>query len=575
MKKFFGTVLAVFVSLVLFFVLMPVLLLPTLMSSSEKPDLPGHMVLELDLRQSFSDQPQDNPLNILGETQPAIVKVVEALARAESDKRVSGVFVRLGGESDLPLAQAEEVRDSFKSLRRSGKFVIVHAQSFQSKGLGSYYAASESDELWLQPNGSLATKGTEVSSVFMRDLLSIISSVPGSKTAGDFSRTANTYMEVDFTGRESEAYDSLAGSIVGRAAEGIAASRSMTADQVNALLSASPYLASEALAAGLVNQLGYDDEAAKVALDKAGKGATLVSWSDYLEGAGSPFGEGEVIAVVYGEGPIDLGAAGPGQYQIIGGDTTAKAIRDAADDKMVKAILFRVESPGGSAVAADQIWDAVNYAKDKGKPVVVSMGSVAASGGYYVAMAADRIIAQPTTITGSIGVVGGKFALAGNYGMLGLKVAEGDGGDKAIQNENDAEQWLAVNKMLISIYTDFTSKVAQGRGMSVEEVHKIAGGRMWSGVQAREIGLIDELGGFRFALGETKEMIGLDANAAVELRTFPGPRTRRERYEDMIGISTGTLKVLYELSAIGQVETVKDLAESVYTDGAPEESSRD
>jgi protease IV len=586
MKRFFGTVFAVFVSLVLFFVLLPILILPALISGEKRADLPRNIVLELDLRQHFSDQPHASPLDVLGAGTPSVVKVVEALARAESDSRVAGVFVRLDGGIGLPLAQAEEIRDSLRSMRAVGKYVVVHSQSFYSSGLGSYYAAAESDELWMQPNGSMATRDVKMSSLFARSVLDGMGA-PTERVRSLEAPTATTTLNVDtLSAAHRESYASIVSSIYDRATRGIAESKNMTPEQVQALLQASPYLASEALAAGLVSHLGYDDEAEAAALTKAGENAALVDWTLYLKGAGTPYAEGEVIAVVYGEGPIGLGNGGQdirsGTEPGMGGDITANAIRAAADDLKVKAILFRVESAGGSAVASDQIWDAVNYAKEQGKPVVVSMGSVAASGGYYVAMSADRIIAQPTTVTGSIGVAGGKFAMGGSYGVLGLAV-EGPTGDEdgepgqelSDPNLRNKEDWQAVQKMMGSIYTDFTSKVAAGRGMSVEAVHEIAQGRIWSGAQAKEIGLIDDLGGFRFAIGETKRMIGLEVNAAIELRTFPGPRTKLEQLADMLGVSASVVRVIMMFSQFGQVETVKDLAESIYLDSQPSELTMD
>lgn len=576
MKRIFGTIFAGFLALVLFFVMLPVMILPSLLTGEKKPDIPTLALLELDLSNSLTDQPHGSSFLTQAAQSPSVIRIVEALARAEDDDRVSGLFVILGDETDFAVAQAEEIRDAFRSFRSGGKFVIVHAQGFNTASLGAYYAASESDELWMASGGRFRSSSA-------KDIFRVTEAMPGkgaraseSDPHKDHAGTAKAFVKSSLIGPRSAARGTIFRAIHDRAIAGIAASKDMRPDQVRKLLGEGHYIASDARIAGLIDYVGARDEARDAALARAGSGAGRITWNDYLKGAGTPFGAGPVIAVVYAEGTINSDGVETDEAFSINGNTTANAIRGAADDESVEAILFRIDSAGGSAIASGQIWDAVTYARGSGKPVVVSMGSVAASGGYYVAMAADRIIAQPTTITGSIGVVDGEFVLGSEYGAQGLIVSETMAGAPGVetspaQTDPADAGWQSVNKVLGNFYADFTVKVAEGRGMSLEAVHEVASGRPWSGAQAMELGLIDELGGFRLAIGETKTMLGLDANAPVELRTWPGPASRLQRMAQMRDVSGTAARIMLMFSQLGQVETLKDLMESVSRSSQPAE----
>lgn len=571
MKRLFGTVFAVFLTLVLFFVMLPVLILPGLLTGEKKVDLPALALLELDLGQTLTDQPSFNQYRASNEAiVPSVIRVVEALTRAESDDRVSGLLVTMSADVDLPVAQAEEIRDALKSFRSTGKFVVVHASEFKSVNPGVYYAASESDQLWMEPDGYFASADIEVRSLFTKNLSETVKPLASVRQSEDNTPVVNAFTRPALAGARRQIYGSILKTIEKRTTAGIAESKGISVEAAYDLLHQGPYTATRAMSAGLISHLGADVQARASALELAGAGAKPVAWHDYLSAAGSLYDEGAVIAVVYAEGAIS-----PEEEQASGinGDVTAQAIRDAADDEAVEAVLFRIDSAGGSPVASDQIWKAVKYARDSGKPVVVSMGSVAASGGYYVATAADRIIAQPTTVTGSIGLVDGKFVLGGAYGSLGLTVSETVAG--APSNETEADEqiggqgqsdapWQSVNQVLGDFYTDFTVKVAQERGMSLAAVHEVASGRVWSGEQARDLGLIDDLGGFRYAIGETKKMIGLEASAPVELRTWPGPASPWQRMEQLVNVSQSATRVMLMFSQLGQVDTIRDLRESVY-----------
>lgn len=579
MKRIAGTIFAVFLSLVLFFVLLPVMILPALVTGQKLPEIPSLAILELDLGGAFTDQPHSSSFDTGATRHTPIIRVVEALARAEDDDRVSGLFVTLPGETDLSIAQAEEIRDALRSFRANGKFVISHARNFHSDRLGALYAASESDELWMPLEGRFASLGEQADTFLAETTLNSAQVTAAESQQEDYQTAVSTFARLSFSDSGGDAYGSLVQTIHDRATAGIASSRGMSPEKLRELLQGGATSAPRTLASGLISHLGPLDAARGAALQRAGQGAGSVAWNDYLAAAGTLYGEGDVIAVIYAEGLIEPDQAEHTGSLTINANTTASAIRGAADDESIKAILFRVDSSGGSAVASDQIWNAVKYAKDSGKPVVVSMGSIAASGGYYVAMAADRIIAQPTTITGSIGVVDGKFVMGRAYGTLGLTVSETVAGApddiaNSLPEEGARESWQSVNKVLGDFYTDFTAKVAEERGMSLEAVHEVASGRAWSGAQARDLGLIDGLGGFRYAIDETKSMIGLDADAPVELRIWPGPASPWQRILQMRGVSGSAARVIMMFSQLGQIDTIKDLMESVYT-GAVSAPDRD
>lgn len=574
MKRLFGTVFAAFLVLVLFFVMLPVLIMPGLLTEEKSVDLPEVALLELDFGETLTDQPLTGHYGASRSDQMhSVIKVVEALARAESDSRVRGLFLTMGPDVDLPVAQAEEIRDALKSFRANDKFVVVHAHEFQSANLGAYYAATESDQLWLQPEGQFASTEVEVKSLFTRRLAQTAELADRGDTSKEHTAPLNAFTRPGLAGARQQIYGSILETIEERTTSGIAASKGISARQVRDLLHEGPYTASHAVSAGLVSHLGDGREARIAALKLAGSRAKAIGLQEYLRAAGSIYDAGTVIAVVYAEGAITPDR-GEDEVQGINADRTARAIRDAADDEDVEAVLFRIDSAGGSPVASDQIWKAVKYARDSGKPVVVSMGSVAASGGYYVALAADRIIAQPTTITGSIGLVDGKFVLGGAYGSLGLTVSDTLAGAPASNSATnlgaDVEApWQSVNEVLGNFYTDFTVKVALERGMSIEAVHDVASGRVWSGAQAMELGLIDDLGGFRYAINETKEMIGISAAAPVELRVWPGPAGPWQRMTQLMDVSASAARVMMMFSQLGQVETIKDLMGSVYNGTGP------
>jgi protease-4 len=314
--------------------------------------------------------------------------------------------------------------------------------------------------------------------------------------------------------------------------DGICQARPIAPEKFQAMVDAGPYLGKEAVDANLVDAVAYRDEVYSKVKDQAGKDAELLYLDKYLDRAGRPHDRGKTVALVFGVGAVMRGKSDydPVQgNQSMGSDTVAGAIRAASDDKDVKAILFRVDSPGGSYVASDTIWREVVRARQSGKPVVVSMGNLAGSGGYFVAMAADKIVAEPGTITASIGVLGGKMLTRGLWDKIGVSWDEVHDGDNATmftgtQDYTPAE-WGRFEAWLDRVYVDFTSKVADGRKLPKEKVLEIAKGRIWSGQDAKNLGLVDELGGYDTALKMAKKVAGIAESDEVKIVVFPRPKT--------------------------------------------------
>ena len=417
--------------------------------------MPDKILLTLDLRSSLKDSAEASPLDI-GEHSPTVMDIVLALDQAGRDPRVKGLFLRIGG-GDLSVPRAEEIDAALKRFRATGKFVIAQAQGFDSTGLGDYLTATGADEIWMQPHSVFSASGAGASAMFLRGLFDKVNAVPQIAKRSDFKSAADMYMEKDYTGPDRVQTTALLQSWYDNAVASAAAARGVDAKAFTADLQASPQFADAALRDKLVDKLGYDDEAKEAAKTRAGgdgvKAVTLASYWKTTRDA-NEFGSNGRIALIEASGEIVDGTLGHGGLMgsddVIAGDDLSNAIRLATADKSVKAILLRIDSPGGSVTASDQILDAVKKAQAAGKPVVISMGALAASGGYYVSCAADKIVAEPGTLTGSIGVLTGKVSIGKSLSMIGVGADEIGVGKNALFNSSISpytpEQWAVVER---------------------------------------------------------------------------------------------------------------------------------
>ncbi|HEY2086194.1 MAG TPA: signal peptide peptidase SppA [Mycobacterium sp.] len=512
--------------------------------------VPNGCVLELDLRVAPPETSSLDPLTIItGGGRPlALREAVSALHRAAEDPRVAGLIARV----ELPAAAAgpvQELREAVAAFT-AVKPSLAWAETYP--GTLSYYLASAFREVWMQSAGTVGLIGFATNALFLRDALDKAGIEAQFVTRGEYKSAANLFTQDRYTDAHREADTRLLESLRGQVWQAIADSRDIDQDALDGLADQAPLLRDIAVESGLVDRVGFRDEAyARIAELVGAKGISPESGDAdgddgpprlYLSryaratGPGGPArpsipgrGPKSTIAVVTVAGPIVSGRGGsrlPFGSSNAGADTIGAGLREAAHDDSVSAIVLRVDSPGGSVTASENIWREVKKARERGKPVVASMGAVAASGGYYVSMGADAIVANPGTITGSIGVLTGKLIARDLKERLGV-------GSDAVRTNANADAWSVnapftpeqhaqVEAEADLFYNDFVRRVAQGRHLSVEAVEAVARGRIWTGADALDHGLVDELGGLRAAVRRAKVLAGLDEDAKVRLVGYPG-----------------------------------------------------
>ncbi len=520
------------------------------------------VILELDLTEGISEARPADPLSaILARNRVVLADVLDGLRRAREDDRVTTLIARLGGKA-IGLAAVQELRQAVADFAAAGKATVAWADSFGEFSASNvqYYLATAFEKIWLQPSGDLGLTGIAVERVFLRGLLDKAGADFQVAKRHEFKSAAEQLTETGFSAAARQATDRMTESVTEQLVQAIAERRGLSRDKVGELINAGPFLAGRALTEGLVDQLGYRDEVYAEARKLAGPDSIVQYLGRYHRGrvvaervrdtvTRLPGSHEPAVALIYATGPIRRGRSGRGPLSgsSMGSDTIAAAIRTAARDQQVRAIVLRVNSPGGSYVASDTIWREVVRARAAGKPVVASMGDVAASGGYYIAMAADQIVAQPGTITGSIGVLTGKPVLGEALRRAGVSSDLVSHGAHAAMFSQlrpfSPEEWALVNDWLDHIYADFTSKVAAGRGMTPEQLHEVARGRVWTGADALAHGLVDELGGLGRATAVARRRAGLPATAPLRVypRVRPVDRLRPPRSSESRGAAAAGL----------------------------------
>jgi len=499
--------------------------------------LPANIVLIADLTRDLPEGPSEEPvLRLVVGSKPTLRDFLDAIEAAGNDPRVKVLLARVG-DDELGLATVQEVRDAIAAFRSKGKLALAFADSFGEFGPGTrpYYLATAFDEIWLQPMGNVGLTGLYADSPFIKGTLDLVGVVPEFDHREQYKTAMNVLTETKMTPAHREEVEALLVSVGGQIVRGIAQARKTTEAEVRELIDRGPLLAQEAVQAKLVDRLGYRDQVLAHARARAGSGAETVSLANYLDHAGRPHREGSTIALIYGSGLVVRGGAAANPLtgsNVMAASELTRAFRAAVRDPSVRAILFRIDSPGGSAVASESIWREVVFARERGKPVVVSMGDVAGSGGYYVAAAADKIIAQPATLTGSIGVLAGKLVVADLLKKIGVSTDSAQIGANAAMfsptADFSAEAHSRLEAFLDETYRGFKDHVATGRHMTPEEVEAVAKGRVWSGEDAKARGLVDELGGYSVALRLAREVASLPADAPFTLTVFPREETLPE-----------------------------------------------
>ena len=499
-----------------------------------KGRVPSKTILEANFEHTYLEDAPPTPTAQLMLTEKQTLRdVVDAIDRGATDDRVVGMIAKIGA-APLGMAQTQEIRDAVQRFRAHKKFAVAYSETFGEfgPGNGAYYLATAFDHIYLQPSGDVGLTGIIMESPFIKGTLSKLGMTFHGDHRYEYKAALNFYTESKYTAAHKEEMAAIMTSWFNQMKEGICQARQIAPDKFQAIVDAGPYLGKEAVDAKLVDAVAYRDEVYGKVKSQAGDGAELLYLSNYLHRAGRPHDRGKKVALVFGVGGVTRGKSDydPVQgSQNMGSDTVAGAIRAAAEDKDVKAILFRVDSPGGSYVASDTIWREVVRARQAGKPVIVSMGNLAGSGGYFVAMAADKIVAEPGTITASIGVLGGKMLTSGLWDKVGLSWDQVHQGENATMftgtEDYTPAEWGRFQAWLDRVYLDFTSKVADGRKLPKEKVLEIAKGRIWSGQDAKNLGLVDELGGYDTALKLAKKAAGVSEDDDVKIAVYPRPKT--------------------------------------------------
>jgi protease-4 len=509
------------------------------------PALPGHrpsLLLELDLTQAPAAPDADDPLaRFRARGRHQLRPTLRALHEAARDRHVVGLIAKVG--SGLSWAAMQELRLGVRAFAAGGKPTVAWAESFGegSGDMAAYVLATAFDRIYLQPGGGLGLLGVGVQTTFLRGALDRLGIEPQLEQRHEFKNAADQVLRTDFTEPHRLALDELAESILSDAINAIADRRELDPSIVRQLIDTGPRTAAEAHDAGLVDELGYRDQAYAALRAQVGADAQLLfadQWHPPRRPHRPTRRKGHV-ALVEIHGGIASGRTrrGPMGRQV-GSDSVGAALRAVGRDEHARAIVLHVDSPGGSAVASEVIWREVGQLREAGKPVIVAMGDAAASGGYYVSCPADVIVALPATLTGSIGVFGGKFVVTEMLDRMGLTTGLLSHGARSLMfssrrgfSDGERERLAAA---IDAIYDDFVAKVAAGRQRSAADIDAIARGRVWTGRQALDIGLVDQLGGLRDAVRIARARGGLPDDAPVRPPAHVPPlaRLRRPRNSD-------------------------------------------
>jgi protease-4 len=503
---------------------------PSLPRSVRRPG--ARLLLELDLSRGLLESPPSTPLEVLRAVHvPSLRGVVESLRRAAADDHVVGLVAHVGNKP-LTLAQSHEIRTAVAALRAAGKPTVCWAETFGEMGPGNvgYHLASGFDEVWLQPSGDLGLVGVTAQAVFVRDTLDKLGVETQMGQRHEYKTAAETFLRSSMSEAGREMVTRLVESAMETLVHDVATGRGLGEQQVREAIEQAPLSPEDALERRFVDRIGYRDEVYADLRGRLGdvelKYVERYRKSGLAQAASAARRNRPVVAVVHAAGPIHLGRAGgsPLSGSSVGSDSLGAALRAAGSDDAVTAVVLRVDSPGGSYVASDTIRREVLALRDTGRPVIASMGSVAASGGYYIAMPADRVLASPGTITGSIGVLAGKQILRGALERVGVRresVVAGRYADMfSTERPFDEEEWARLEGWLDRVYDDFTAKAAADRDLPVEDLRAVARGRVWTGADALGHGLVDELGGLDRAVEVACSRAGVE-RSEVELRTMP------------------------------------------------------
>jgi protease IV len=555
---------------ILFFVVGILAVLGAWMMVLRGPSVPDHSTLILRIGGELVEMPPNDVLGQLtgGARAETVRDYVEALRRAKSDPRIDSVLIVPTPFQSPFWGKVQEIRDAVLDFRKSGKRISAF---LEYAGEREYYLATAAEKIYLVPSGSLDVTGVATHEVFLKGTLDKLGAQADFEKIGDYKTAPNQLTQTTFTPAHREMSESLTRDMYDQLVRGIAESRKKTIEDVRALIDDGPFLAATAERVGLVDGLAYEDQ-----LDDRGavsKNGT-VEGESYGRARGRMSARGAArIAVIYINGIINSGDSGfdPLNGEVAGSGRLVKAIRSARADDAVRAIIVRIDSPGGSSIASDVIWRELTVTKNEkpSRPLVASMSDLAASGGYYVAMAAPHIVAQPATLTGSIGIYGGKFVTGGTFDKFGANIesvviGKNAGLDSPDRRFTDSER-EKLREQIREFYNGFIQKVAASRKMTVQRVDELGQGRVWTGSQARANGLVDALGGLDRAIALAKEKAGISPDTEVDVVTYPARKSLAELLIEQLRGSDSDRQLESVLSVVAGLRTAERRALGMLT----------
>ncbi len=519
--------------LLVFFLIGAVILLLMMAAGSSAPRIANDSVLELHLSGDLPEHVSEDVsfASLQGRTPVTLLTVLKAIERAAQDDRISALEIELDG-LQVGWAKAQEVRWAIENFRESGKPVYAY---LVNAGTMDYYVASAADDLRSPPESVLDVKGLRAEVAFYKDLFDKLGVDVEMERIGKYKSAAEPYSRSSMSDEFRQVLDAMLDEYMKQFLEGTAPRRKKTTEEMRALLDEGPFLPDQAVAAGLIDGLTYPDEQDELMRNAlVVKELNKVTLSEYVQSGAIKLEQSSTnrIAVLYGVGSIMRSSGGVFGDAVLSSDDFNETVRQLRDDESIDAVVLRIDSPGGDAIASDDMWRELNLLAAK-KPVVVSMSDVAASGGYYMAMIDGApILAYPGTVTGSIGVFFGKVNLRGLYDKIGLKKEILTRGRFAAIDSDylplDEAERGKLREGIEHIYHGFVSKVAEARGKEYDAIDEVAQGHVWLGTQALENGLVDELGGFERAISMAKERAGIKEDEDVSLVTYPATKNLLE-----------------------------------------------
>jgi protease IV len=519
-----------------------------------EPAVASNSVLDLRIEGDLADATSETVFDSLMSARRIGARtIVEDLRKAKADRRVSAVIVSPRNLTSAYWARLQEVRDAIADFRTSGKKAMAH---LEYGGDREYFVATACDRVFLLPTSPLDLNGLASYALFLRGTLDKIGAYPDYFHIGDYKTAPNQLTEKTFTPAHREMEESINGDLFDQLVQAVADGRKKPAAAVRHMMDEGPFLPEDAVRLGLVDDLAYEDQV-DAKIQPGGKKVTRIKGDEYARVSLGAVGLGgkSRIAVINAVGIINSGRSGidPLNGSVVGSDTLVEYIRRARKDRSIRAIVLHIDSPGGSTVGSDVIWRELMLARTgpDARPLVASMSDLAASGGYYIAVAAPDIVAEPGTLTGSIGIYGGKIVTGGTYEKLGMNIESVSVGKHAEMNSpvrpyNDAER-AKLEEQLKAFYDQFVEKVAAARHMKPEAVDAIGQGRVWTGRQAKGLGLVDALGGLDRAVALARERAKIPAGEQVELVVFP---PKRSFYDLVMSSLSGTDDGMTGLAAL-------------------------